>query len=734
MKNISSTCLKLFLPAIIVLSLSACGGSSGNDDNSGGSNESAATPSLAFTDPHSTYELDNYTQTGNFALQVGTGGNLLNDEASGVAYDKDTDSLYVVGDGGTSVAHITKDGQPIDSMRLNGGDFEDVEGIAYIGAGKFALIEERIRQIDQFSYTKDVPLTRANVQAVKLGTPVGNNGIEGISFDPKTGGFIAVKQSVPETIFQTNVNFNAGTSSNGSLAVAATDLFDPNATGLSTLNDVFALSNIVPATAPDYDNVLVIGASNGLIVKMDRAGKLLSSLPVDVNGQNEGMTMGPDGTIYVVGELSGGAGKPGLTVFAPTTSKNNVGVSSNLYLTFNQPVQAGAGNIVISNGAGGTKTIPVTDSAQVSFSGNTVKINPRTNLAGGTNYSITYAAGVLRNASGSNLSGVSSATTLGFTTAGTPDAVAPALKNSLPADGTTNVTGNHIALTFNEAVQAGAGMIVITGSDGDNRQININDAQIKFSANTANINLTDVLHPGVTYTVQVATGVVTDLAGNPFASTSLGFSTAAVGAAAPKLLITEVNSNANGGDFFELYNYGTSAVDISGWKWGDDHLDFNSAGNTSTFPVGTTIQPGKRLVVVSGTDANAFKSAWGGLANVDVIAMAGAGLGGGDVVILYDSAAKVVTWFNFEGVNLTGSTTPILATDGTVLTPAVASPGSTATFPNHAGIAFGATEKSISAVWDRGSETSPKYKAAVVGDLDAFVPPGDATAIGSPGS
>lgn len=730
MKNIRSTGIRLFLPTIIALSLSACGGGGGDS-----SSESVVTPALAFADPHSTYELDNYSQTGNFALQVGTGNNLLNDEASGVAYDKDTDSLYVVGDGATSVVHISKvDGTVIDSLELDSGDFADVEGIAYIGGGKFALIEERIRQIDEFTYPAGGGLlTRGDVKAVKLGTSVGNNGIEGISFDPKTGGFIAVKQSLPEAVFQTNVDFDTGTSSNGSLATVSTDLFDPNATGLSTLNDVFALSNIVPATAPDYDNILIIGASNGLIVKMDRTGKLLSSLPMDVNGQNEGMTMGPDGTIYLVGELAGGAGKPGLTIFSPTTGKNNVGAGSNLYLTFNQPVQAGSGNIMISNGAGGTKTIPVTDTAQVSFSGNTVKINPTTNLAGGANYSITYAAGVFRTASGSNVSAVSSTATLGFTTTGTPDAVAPALNSSLPANGATNVTGNHLALTFNEAVQAGTGKIMITGSDGDSRQIDINDAQIKFSANTANINLTDALHPGATYTVQVASGVITDLAGNAFASTTFGFSTAAVGATAPTLLITEVNSNANGGDFFELYNYGASAIDISGWKWGDDHLDFNSAGNSTAFLPGTTIQPGKRLVVVNEADETAFRAAWGGLAGVDVFAAAGAGLGGGDVVILYDSAAKVVTWFNFEGVNLDGTSTPIVATDGTVLTPAVAAPGSTAAFPNHAGIAFGAVEKSVSAVWDGVSTTSPQYKAAVAGDLGAFVPPGDVKAIGSPG-
>ena len=31
------------------------------------------------------------------------------------------------------------------------------------------------------------------------------------------------------------------------------------------------------------------------------------------------------------------------------------------------------------------------------------------------------------------------------------------------------------------------------------------------------------------------------------------------------ILITEVNSNGAGGDFFEIYNTGSSSVDLTGW-------------------------------------------------------------------------------------------------------------------------------------------------------------------------
>ena len=46
---------------------------------------------------------------------------LLAQEASSVTYDWDTDTLFVVGDGGTSVVQVVKTGQLIDSMTLAAG-------------------------------------------------------------------------------------------------------------------------------------------------------------------------------------------------------------------------------------------------------------------------------------------------------------------------------------------------------------------------------------------------------------------------------------------------------------------------------------------------------------------------------------------------------------------------------------------------------------------------------------
>ena len=122
---------------------------------------------------------------------------VLAQEVSAVTYDWDTDTLFVVGDGGTSIVQVSKTGQLIDSMTLapggspQGTDFYDPEGLTYVGGGKFVMVEERDRQAVLFTYAPGTTLTRADAQTVKLGTFVPNIGIEGISYDPLTGGFIA---------------------------------------------------------------------------------------------------------------------------------------------------------------------------------------------------------------------------------------------------------------------------------------------------------------------------------------------------------------------------------------------------------------------------------------------------------------------------------------------------------------------------------------------------------------
>jgi uncharacterized protein YjiK len=270
-------------------------------------------------------DLSRYQRVASFDLPIGSGANLLADEASAVTWNWDTRTLFVVGDGGTSITQVGLDGRLIDSMALaadpakpQGTYFYDPEGLAYVGNGQFVLGEERYRQLNLLTYTAGTTHGAAGTQTVKLGTTIGNIGIEGFSRDPLTGGFIVAKEKSPQGLFQTTIDFAAGTASNGSATtVNAVNLFDPALLGVADIADVYALSNL-PALAgtAQASQLLVLSEESGRIVQTDRAGHVLASLDVGTAAQIEGLTMDDQGRLYLVGELAGSTGRAGLWVYA----------------------------------------------------------------------------------------------------------------------------------------------------------------------------------------------------------------------------------------------------------------------------------------------------------------------------------------------------------------------------------------------------------------------------------
>lgn len=298
------------------------------------------------TRPHD-IDLSTYVRVGRHDLPEPTrttppnGTSLLAQEASAVTYNPVTDSLFVVGDGGTSIVQVSKTGELIDSMTLapgaspQGTEFYDTEGLTYVGGGdQFVMVEERDRQVDRFTYVPGTTLTRADVQTVDLGTFVDNTGIEGVSHDPLTSGYVGVKEISPRGIFQTGIDWAAGTATNGSSTTdESTDLFDPALTGLSDFADVYGLSNIPSlAGGPEQGNLLVLSQEAGRIVHVDRSGTISSSLtivsdagnPLSIpNQQHEGLTMDDDGNLYVVSENGGGdIDHPQLWVYAHSDVPN----------------------------------------------------------------------------------------------------------------------------------------------------------------------------------------------------------------------------------------------------------------------------------------------------------------------------------------------------------------------------------------------------------------------------
>lgn len=219
------------------------------------------------------------------------------------------------------------------------------------------------------------------------------------------------------------------------------------------------------------------------------------------------------------------------------------------------------------------------------------------------------------------------------------------------------------------------------------------------------------------------------------------------GAQAQSILISEINSNGVGGDFFEIYNYGATAVNLGGWKW----VDNASAGNGGPSFNGArayafdafTLNPGAIALVVTDESGNAtgntnFANSWGGLSGANFLtfntgAGTGNGLGQNDLIALFDSAGVFQTGLNYGTAAVTitqGDTTTVSLAPFNRVNP----PGGTS-LGGHTGLAGGGTAAQQSLIWDPASlGNDPLYTAASsVGLYGSFENPNNALTIGSPG-
>ncbi|MEI8209917.1 MAG: peptidylprolyl isomerase, partial [Methylococcales bacterium] len=107
---------------------------------------------------------------------------------------------------------------------------------------------------------------------------------------------------------------------------------------------------------------------------------------------------------------------PTITHFIPSDDASAVAVGSDIVLTFSEAIQAGAGNFIIYNvNHTIAKTIAVTDFSQVIIAGNTITLNPTTDLTEGGFY-INSDAGVIKDLAGNSFAGISGSTGYNFTT------------------------------------------------------------------------------------------------------------------------------------------------------------------------------------------------------------------------------------------------------------------------------------------------------------------------------
>jgi hypothetical protein len=117
------------------------------------------------------------------------------------------------------------------------------------------------------------------------------------------------------------------------------------------------------------------------------------------------------------------AAAPVIVATTPTDNATNVPVGANLVATFSEPVVAGPAGTISLNRTADNSTVEsfnVTSSPRLTFNGQTLTINPTTNLASGAGYYVLIGSGAVVDTSGGDaFAGISTPTAWDFTTTNT---------------------------------------------------------------------------------------------------------------------------------------------------------------------------------------------------------------------------------------------------------------------------------------------------------------------------
>jgi methionine-rich copper-binding protein CopC len=149
---------------------------------------------------------------------------------------------------------------------------------------------------------------------------------------------------------------------------------------------------------------------------------------------------------------------PVSTAFTPADEAGAVNIASNITVTFSEAIQRGVGAIVLKTTAGATiATYDAATSANLSFSGNTLTVNPSADLGYATGYALDFAAGTVKDLAGNGYAGT---TSYNFTTVAAPVAAANYLLGTGSPDSLSGLGSNDFlaGLGGNDALNGGAGL------------------------------------------------------------------------------------------------------------------------------------------------------------------------------------------------------------------------------------------------------------------------------------
>ena len=211
---------------------------------------------------------------------------------------------------------------------------------------------------------------------------------------------------------------------------------------------------------------------------------------------------------------------PTLSSSSPADNDLNVSNTANIFLTFDENVNAGDGDIIIKKTSDNNvfETIAANSNLVTGTGTDVIEINPSNTFASGTEYYVVIDSDAFKDLTGNYYAGISSTTALSFTTL---DSTNPSLSSSSPAHLDTDVAvDTNIVLNFSEAVDVESGDITIkkTSDDSTVETIDVTSTQVTGSGSTQiTINPSSALDDSTEFYLIIDATAFDDATGNSYA-------------------------------------------------------------------------------------------------------------------------------------------------------------------------------------------------------------------------
>ncbi len=218
-------------------------------------------------------------------------------------------------------------------------------------------------------------------------------------------------------------------------------------------------------------------------------------------------------------DISAESTDPGLVSRSPADNSSNVDITTNMVLTFDEPVFAGSGGDIVLRYSGTNniaQLITVPD-ASATFSGNQLTIDFPNDLSGQTSYYLTIEDNVIADNNGNTYNGFSSTSFWNFYTESGTDATGPSVNDTDPTDGTTDVSVlPTISITFDEPVFEGTGNFYVYDNDNGDAVVATFDvlSDVTVSGNIVSFTISSLLDFNNGYSFGWDAGVLEDAEGN----------------------------------------------------------------------------------------------------------------------------------------------------------------------------------------------------------------------------